>query len=363
MCLAVAAAGAFTTMSSTVAMAQEGTEGAAVMRPLFNGKYEMPGMKYNKYESVDQITDLASNSKFSPGLSGASDALLGVASLLLCVYLFIGIAIAQDILMEAIAKITSQTESVEVKTAEGKTMTVGVPLWNSRIVYLSLMAIGGALPEIFLCFMSTFSEGGRVPTEIGPMAVVGSASFNLLIVSGLSIAAVAEVKKILNMNVFLVMAAFATFAYVWLFLVLVVISPGEIDFAEAMVTLMFYPALLVAAWFSEYLSPEERDEQEELEHNRRLVCKQNIVDAADAQGSFAVIDLVTGTSDSIEAEQLRADFKIYLGVDDLSTVTVDELLNVIDPECPVARLTLNKRCAVKDDLKEELAQEDPESQE
>ena len=76
MCLAVAAAGAFNTMSSTVAMAQEGAEGAAVMRPLFNGKYEMPGMKYNKYESVDQITDLASNSKFSPGLSGASHWLL-----------------------------------------------------------------------------------------------------------------------------------------------------------------------------------------------------------------------------------------------------------------------------------------------
>ena len=121
MCLAVAAAGAFN-MSASVAMAQEGAEGAAVMRPLFNGKYEMPGMKYNKYESVDQITDLASNSKFSPGLSGASDALLGVASLLLCVYLFIGIAIAQDILMEAIAKITSQTESFEVKNAEGKTV-------------------------------------------------------------------------------------------------------------------------------------------------------------------------------------------------------------------------------------------------
>jgi len=360
MCLAVAAAGAFNTMSDSVAMAQEGAEGASVMRPLFNGKYEMPGMKYNKYEQ-DQITDLASNSKFSPGLSGASDALLGVASLLLCVYLFIGIAIAQDILMGAIAKITSQTESVEVKNAEGKSMTVAVPLWNSRIVYLTLMAIGGALPEIFLCFMSTFSEGGRVPTEIGPMAVVGSASFNLLIVSGLSIAAVTEVKRILNMNVFLVMAAFAAFAYVWLFLVLVVISPGEIDFAEAMVTLMFYPALLVAAWFSEYLSPEERDEQEELEHNRRLVCKQNIVDAADAQGSFYVVDLVTGASDSFEAETLRADFKIVLGVDDLSTVTVDDLLNVIDPECPVARLTLRKASKKVADV-EPVAQSDAEAQ-
>jgi Ca2+/Na+ antiporter len=193
------------------------------------------------------------------------------------------------------------------------------------------------------------------------MAVVGSASFNLLIVSGLSIAAVTEVKRILNMNVFLVMAAFAAFAYVWLFLVLVVISPGEIDFAEAMVTLMFYPALLVSAWVSEYLSPEERAEAEELEHNRRLVCKQNIVDAAAAQGSFAVVDLVTGASDSFEAETLRADFKICLGVEDLKDATIDELLNVIDPECPVARLALRKASKTVSEVAP-VAQSDAEAQ-
>jgi len=90
MCLAVTATGAFNSLSANVAMAQE-AEGTQVMRPLFDGKYEMPGMKYNKYESAD--SGLA-EAKFSPGLSGASDALLGVASLLLCMYLFIGIAIA-----------------------------------------------------------------------------------------------------------------------------------------------------------------------------------------------------------------------------------------------------------------------------
>jgi len=90
MCLVAGAAGAFNTMSASVAMAQE-AEGAQVMRPLFDGKYEMPGMKYNKYESAD--SGLA-EAKFSPGLSGASFALLGVASLLLCLYLFIGIALA-----------------------------------------------------------------------------------------------------------------------------------------------------------------------------------------------------------------------------------------------------------------------------
>jgi Ca2+/Na+ antiporter len=95
-----------------------------------------------------------------------------------------------------------------------------------------------------------------------------------------------------------------------------------------------------------------------------LICKQNIVDVAEAQGSFYVIDLVSGTSASIEAEQLRADFKIFLGVEDLSTVTVDELLNVIDPECPVARLALNKSSKMISSEIEmtPVAQEDSEAQ-
>jgi len=76
-----------------------------------------------------------------------------------------------------------------------------------------------------------------------------------------------------------------------------------------------------------------------------------------------VIDLVTGTSDSTEAEQLRADFKVCLGTDDLSNVTVDELLTVIEPECPVARLNYKKSAMKVPNEVELVAQEDKEAQE
>jgi len=75
-----------------------------------------------------------------------------------------------------------------------------------------------------------------------------------------------------------------------------------------------------------------------------------------------VIELVTGTSDSTEAEHLRADFKVCLGVADLSNATVDELLAAIEPECPVARLNYKKSSLKVSNEVELVAQEDKEAQ-
>lgn len=186
-----------------------------------------------------------------------------MALLLLLLYLFIGISIVTEYMYEAIAMVTSTVERLEVRDLDGKSMVVGQPKWNATIVNLSLLGVGSALPEIFLCFMSvigTNSATGGVPMELGSMALIGSASFNLLIVSGLSIIYVSSIRYVSKMNVFLVTAAFACFAYVWLFVVLVVITPGYVTLTEALVTLAFYPILLTFAWVTEKCSSEQVDE-------------------------------------------------------------------------------------------------------
>jgi hypothetical protein len=52
--------------------------------------------------------------------------------------------------------------------------------------------------------------------------------------------------------------------------------------------------------------------------------------------------LVTGSAcpkaDHTEAELLREHYRIYLGLDDLKSVGMDELLDAIDASCPVSRL-------------------------
>ena len=55
---------------------------------------------------------------------------------------------------------------------------------------LTLMALGSSAPEIFISVVSTIKDIEAIPPELGPSTIVGSASFNLLVISAVSIAAV-----------------------------------------------------------------------------------------------------------------------------------------------------------------------------
>jgi solute carrier family 8 (sodium/calcium exchanger) len=183
-------------------------------------------------------------------------------------------------MMESITQITSKTEDVEVRTLEGKSMMVAIPIWNPRIVYLSLMAVGGALPEIFLSFMSQFSDKSgqdtfalSTPNSLGTIALAGSAAFNLFVVTGFAIISANSAKRMHRFNTFLLIGIFSIFAYLWVYIVVVQISPGYIDIGEAFFTLLFFPLLLFFGYVVEKCNPIKRDFNEELEYNRRLMCK------------------------------------------------------------------------------------------
>jgi len=110
------------------------------------------------------------------------------------------------------------------------------------------MALGSSAPEIILSVAGTLTTIDDVPSELGPQAIVGSASFNLLVISGISILAVKEVKGIKMLGVFIATAVFSTWAYIWFFLVLVVISPGIVELWEAIITLGFMALLCAIAY-------------------------------------------------------------------------------------------------------------------
>lgn len=83
---------------------------------------------------------------------------------------------------------------------------------------LTLMAFGSSAPEILLNVLEAFNDLGQPAGDLGPATIVGSAAFNLLVISGVSIYAVGEnVKKIDDMGVFGTTAVFSVFAYVWLY--------------------------------------------------------------------------------------------------------------------------------------------------
>ena len=110
------------------------------------------------------------------------------------------------------------------------------------------MALGSSAPEIILSVADTMGTLGELPSELGPQAIVGSAAFNLLVISAVSIVSVTEVKSVKMVGVFITTAVFSTWAYVWFFLVLVVISPGYVEMWEAFVTLGFMLVLCIIAY-------------------------------------------------------------------------------------------------------------------
>jgi len=152
------------------------------------------------------------------------------------IYLFLGISIISDKFMDSIEVITSQTVTIEVKDNNGNTYQEKVQVWNPTVANLTLMALGSSAPEILLALLETSTKLDDCPGQLGAATIVGSASFNLLVISGLSIYAVSEendndperddtvpkgIKKINDMGVFSVTSITSILAYVWMFVVLI----------------------------------------------------------------------------------------------------------------------------------------------
>ncbi|GAA6066662.1 sodium/calcium exchanger 2a isoform X2, partial [Tachysurus ichikawai] len=89
--------------------------------------------------------------------------------------------------------------------------------------------------------------------ELGPGTIVGSAAFNMLVIIAICVSVIpdGEVRKIKHLRVFFITASWSVFAYIWLYLILSVISPGIVEVWEALLTLMFFPICVMMAWIAD----------------------------------------------------------------------------------------------------------------
>ncbi|CAL1282585.1 unnamed protein product [Larinioides sclopetarius] len=166
--------------------------------------------------------------------------------LLALLYCFLGVAIIADIFMCSIEKITSKTRKIILSTSnELEPEVIEVKVWNDTVANLTLMALGSSAPEILLSIIeivgNNFESGA-----LGPGTIVGSAAFNLLVICGVCIIAIpaGETRRIRSFSVFSVTAFFCVFAYIWLLIILLGISPHEVEVWEAVVTFLFFPILV-----------------------------------------------------------------------------------------------------------------------
>jgi len=144
-------------------------------------------------------------------------------------WIFLGVAVISDVFMEGIEKITSSKRRTK---KDGRTVTVYV--WNATVANLTLMALGSSAPEILLSLIEiTCGEFFQGP--LGAGTIVGSAAFNLLIISAVCVLAIpdGEVRYIKQVPVYAITASCSVFAYIWLMFILMVTSPTFARFGKA----------------------------------------------------------------------------------------------------------------------------------
>ena len=85
-------------------------------------------------------------------------------------------------------QITSTEVEQTITLDDGQTSTVKVAVWNATVANLTLMALGSSAPEILLSCIE-ISSSGFYAGELGPSTIVGSAAFNMLVISAVCILA------------------------------------------------------------------------------------------------------------------------------------------------------------------------------
>jgi hypothetical protein len=183
-----------------------------------------------------QNEEICTSAILIPGIAIMGTGFLATMYGCVLIYLFLGISIVADIFMEAIEKITSEKVMINIVKQDGDQYTKKVERWNKTVANLTLMALGSSAPEILLAVLETSTNLGKCPGELGASTIVGSAAFNLLVISAICIWAINPendtdperdmdtddgVKKIYNMKVFAITCSSSLFAYIWLWIVLI----------------------------------------------------------------------------------------------------------------------------------------------
>ncbi|XP_061452513.1 sodium/calcium exchanger 2 isoform X3 [Rhineura floridana] len=167
-------------------------------------------------------------------------------------YMFLGVSIIADRFMASIEVITSKEKEITITKSNGETSIGTVRIWNETVSNLTLMALGSSAPEILLSVIEVCGHNFQAG-ELGPGTIVGSAAFNMFVVIAVCVYVIphGESRKIKHLRVFFVTASWSIFAYIWLYLILAVFSPGIVQVWEALLTLIFFPVCVVFAWMAD----------------------------------------------------------------------------------------------------------------
>ncbi|CAJ1064803.1 sodium/calcium exchanger 2b isoform X1 [Xyrichtys novacula] len=209
--------------------------------------------KRNKCEEVPTCKPGILLPVWRPNRPGLGDQVArAVVYFVSLMYMFLGVSIIADRFMASIEVITSQEKEVTITMPNGETSVATVRIWNETVSNLTLMALGSSAPEILLSVIEVCGHEFKAG-DLGPGTIVGSAAFNMFVIIGICVWTIpkGESRKIKHLRVFFITAFWSIFAYIWLYLILSVMTPGVVEVWEALVTLLYFPVCVILAWIAD----------------------------------------------------------------------------------------------------------------
>ncbi|CAH1398559.1 unnamed protein product [Nezara viridula] len=162
-------------------------------------------------------------------------------------YSFLGVAIVMDIFMSSIEYIVSKRKKMYT-LREDVAEKLQKKIWDAVVANLTLLCLGTSAPEVFLSIIEVVGHNFELG-YIGPGAIVGSASVNLLIIAFCNFALDdGEVASIQKYAVFSFTGLFSVFSFLWIYIILAISSRGIVELWEACLTFTFYPILVAGAY-------------------------------------------------------------------------------------------------------------------
>ena len=204
------------------------------------------------------------------------------------------------------------------------------------------MALGSSAPEILLSLIETATTLGQAPGELGPSTIVGSAAFNLMVISAVSIVSVDGPKHIEGLGVFAITATASLFAYVWLWMCLQLFSKDRIEIWEAVVTLVFFFILLGLAYTADKIKAcrDKKNKKGKPEDLRNLFDHQDFIHIMKVQNS---VDKELTQEEEQRLKDYKEVLKDQYGTDDVSKIDPHELKELAKPASVIPRMKYRRK--------------------
>ena len=208
---------------------------------------------FGNYTSLERDMDsnCCPSGMLTPALSRSG--LVMIIWLLVLFWIFLGVALGADVFMQSIEVLTSKEKTIKKKDPKtGEEKIFHVRVWNATVANLTLMALGSSAPEILLSVIE-IGGNGFYAGELGPSTIVGSAAFNMLVISAVCVMAIPDGsgRLIKELGVFAITAVFSVAAYLWLLVILTVITPNVVDVWEGFITFILFPLLVWLAYLAD----------------------------------------------------------------------------------------------------------------